>query len=106
METQDYVNLIVNFVNDKYGKVYVCKFKKIHVVNYCLDISGDIVNLVKINYIVDCTLKYLVDNNYLIKFKHCFMPTRLINTSINLKFDNSNSKSIMKKKSLNLFQNR
>ena len=106
MKTQDYVNLIINFVNDKYGKAYVGKFKKFHVVNYCLDMSDEFVNQVKLNYIVDYTLKYLVDNNYLIKFKHCFMPTRLINTSINLKFDNSNSKSIMKKKSLNLFQNR
>lgn len=99
MKTQDYVNLIINFVNDKYGKVYVGKFKKFHVVNYCLDMSDEFVNQVKLNYIVDYTLKYLVDNNYLIKFKHCFMTIKLIDIPINLKFDNNDSKNIIKKKS-------
>lgn len=98
METKDCVNLIIKFINDRYGKVYNSKYKKLHIYKY-LSMFDDTMDYVKIKTIVDTTIDYLVEKDYIVKFKHAFMTRKVIDDSFNLNinFESNNSKSKLKK---------
>ena len=98
METKDCVNLIIKFINDRYGKVYISKYKKLHIYKY-LSMFDDTMDYVKIKTIVDTTIDYLVEKDYIVKFKHAFMTRKVIDDSFNLNinFESNNSKSKLKK---------
>lgn len=99
METRDCINLIIDFINSRYGKVYNSKYKKLHVYNYCLSLCNDSLDDKKIKMIVDSTFDYLEDHDYIVRFKHAFMTRKIIDDSFNLdiNFESSNCKSKIKK---------
>lgn len=99
METRDCINYIIDFINSKYGMVYNSKYKKLHVYNYCLAMCDETIDDMKIKTIVDSTIDYLVEHDYIVRFKHAFMTRKVIDDSFNLNinFESNNSKSKLKK---------
>ena len=87
MGTHDCINFIINFINSKYGQLFNSKFKKIHVYNFCKLMCNNSIDDDNIKIIVDNTIDYLVENNYIIKFKQAYMTRKIIDNSVNLSID-------------------
>ena len=100
METKDCVNLIINFINERYGKVYNSKYKKLHIYEY-LSMFDDTMDCVKIKTIVDTTIDYLVEKDYIVKFKHAFMTRKVIEDSFNLDLNFESNDNKLKYKKVN-----
>ena len=80
MDNEKYVRMVLEFINNKYGEFYSNRFKEFHVLNYCINMSDiDSHDIYKISHIVSDTLRLLLDNGYLVKFKHSYMTVKRIN---------------------------
>ena len=88
MNTNEYVSLIIDFINSKYYGLYTSKFKASHIYNYCL-LFDDNVDIDKINFIIDYTINMLLENDYLVKFKSSYMVKHYINIESLSCFNNS-----------------
>ena len=98
VNNEKYVRCIVDFVNQKYGKMYTGIFKQFHVYNYCLDnIDDENIDEDRIKNIINITLNILIEKGYVVKFKHTYMTKKPIG---NYKENNSfkqKEKKIVKK---------
>lgn len=82
MDNEEYIKIIIDFINDKYNKLYNNRFKKIHVYNYCVVNSNYNVNNEELYNTINFILNFLTDNGYLMKYKHIYMTIKRVDLDI------------------------
>lgn len=78
---RDFVDMIIEFVNQRGKELYTNRYKAIHLYNYCIEKSSVMKDSdeVVIKNIVDITLQYLVEVGIIVKFKNHYMTAKQIN---------------------------
>lgn len=82
MNSEEYIRIIVNFVNDRYDKLYNNRFKKIHIYNYCVVNNNYNVDNEVLYNTINFVLNFLIDDGYLMRFKHTYMTLKKVDLDI------------------------